>query len=88
MGCAAGDAVSLKGMDAAGYWSLGGSRIVLTECIVDDGSAVRHEMLHAILQVGGHPRAQFLGACAALVDCEGSCITVGAARGTRHGKTT
>lgn len=76
-----GFVVSVNGQDAAGYWSSGGNRIVLTESIVDDGSAVRHEMLHALLQVSGHPRAQFLGACASLVECGGSCITDG---GTWH----
>lgn len=72
---APGFVVTVNGKDASGYWSLNRNRIVLTDEIADDGAAVRHEMLHALLRVGDHPRAQFLGACASLVDCQGSCVT-------------
>lgn len=70
-----GYVVKVDGEDAAGYWSSNGNRIVLVDEIMDDGAGVRHEMLHALLRVGGHPRAQFLGRCASLVDCQGSCVT-------------
>ena len=57
----------------AGYWVPGSNRIVLTSSVMMDGGIVRHEMLHALLQRGGHPRAQFLGNCAGTVDCEEPC---------------
>jgi hypothetical protein len=40
-----------------------------------DGSLVRHEMLHALLHVPGHPRQQFLGTCGDIVACVGGCVT-------------
>lgn len=70
-----GHLLQVNGQEASGYYSLGGNRIVLVDDMVDEGHGVRHEMLHALLRVGGHPRAQFLGACASLVDCQGSCVT-------------
>jgi hypothetical protein len=39
------------------------------------GDLVRHEMLHALLQVDGHPRASFLGSCAGVVICDQDCIS-------------
>jgi len=57
-----------------GYWSSAGNQIVLTTASVTDGATVRHEMLHALLRVGGHPRNQFLGKCAGTVPCQGPCI--------------
>jgi hypothetical protein len=57
-----------------GYWTSGNNRIVMTANAVLDGGAVRHEMLHALVQKGGHPRDQFLGKCAGTVRCEGACI--------------
>ena len=65
----------VNGQEASGYYSVNGNRIVLVDEMLDDGAGVRHEMLHALLGVGGHPRAQFLGACASIVDCQGSCVT-------------
>ena len=56
----------------SGVWI--GNRIVIAGDEVYDGRVVRHEMLHALLETGGHPRAQFLGACASLVACGGSCV--------------
>lgn len=70
-----GFVLEVNGRDAAGYWSSDGNRIVLMDNLMDDGAGVRHEMLHALLRVGGHPRAQFLGSCASLVDCQGPCVT-------------
>jgi len=57
-----------------GYWNQSTSRIVLAEKGIDEGSLVRHEMLHALLQIGGHPRSQFLGSCASLVVCQAACL--------------
>jgi len=59
------------------YWTARSNRIVLTNTVVMAGGAVRHEMLHALYKQGGHPRNLYLGKCAGLVDCQGSCITDG-----------
>jgi len=58
----------------AGYYVRGSNRIVLTTSVMMDGGIVRHEMLHALVQKAGHPRAQFLGNCAGTVDCEEPCV--------------
>lgn len=63
------------GQPVGGYWTSYSNRIVLAEEGIEEGDIVRHEMLHALLRVGGHPRSQFLGSCASLVDCQGSCVT-------------
>ena len=57
-----------------GYWNRYGNIIVIAEDGIERGSMVRHEMLHALLQSGGHPRPQFLGSCASLVLCKGICV--------------
>lgn len=62
------------GQPTAGYWNKYTNRIVLAVEGIAQGPIVRHEMLHALLQGGGHPRSQFLGACASLVLCQGMCI--------------
>lgn len=69
-----GSAVLLDGVPVGGYWGSRGNRIVLPEDVLDNGAAVRHEMLHALLQVRGHPREQFLERCASVVDCVSSCV--------------
>lgn len=63
-----------RGQPAAGYTSRYTNRIVLAEQGIERGAIVRHEMLHALLRRGGHPRSQFLGACASLLYCQGICI--------------
>lgn len=62
------------GQRAGGYTSRWSNRIVLTQAIIERGEMVRHEMLHALLRRGGHPRAEFLGSCASIVLCQGYCI--------------
>jgi hypothetical protein len=57
-----------------GYWTSAGNRIVLREELIGQGSFVRHEMLHALAQVPGHPRSQFLERCAGTVGCDPHCI--------------
>lgn len=57
----------------AGYWVPGSNRIVLNSAVMMDGGIVRHEMLHALIKHGGHPRNQFLGNCAGTVACEQAC---------------
>lgn len=62
------------GRDVVGYWSKASDRIVLAGRRQFDGSLVRHEMLHALLQRGGHPRESFLRQCAGVVGCGLDCI--------------
>jgi hypothetical protein len=63
-----------SGDPIGGYWSPVANRIVLTNDIVLDGGSVRHEMLHALVRKGGHPRNQFLGKCLGTVACQGGCL--------------
>ena len=72
-----GASVGLNGTDVLGYYSPSGHFIVVSDSMVDDGAGVRHEMLHALLNSTGHPRDEFLGACADVVDCRGNCVTDG-----------
>lgn len=64
-----------NGQDVGGYYNLQNNQIVLAEDYVESGELVRHEMLHALLRKRGHPRTQFLGACASRVPCQGSCLS-------------
>lgn len=59
----------------AGFWVPGRNQIVLATLSMMDGGTVRHEMLHALRRKAGHPRDQFLGKCAGIVDCEQACVT-------------
>jgi hypothetical protein len=60
-----------------GRWDADGNRIILGGDNLEAGDLVRHEMLHALLRRGGHPRAMFIGRCRSTVGCTGSCITDG-----------
>ena len=53
--------------DAAGFWSPRGDVIVLAGWYQDSPWVVRHEMLHALLQVHGHPPEFFRARCGDLV---------------------
>jgi hypothetical protein len=64
-----------EGRRVVGYWTSGGNQIVLAGGAVLDGGSVRHEMLHALIRIGGHPRDQFLQKCAGVVECGTQCIT-------------
>ena len=74
---APGAFVSDGGSAVSGYYSSFGNFIVVTDSLADVGSGVRHEMLHALLGVDGHPRDQFLGACRGLVECVDRCARDG-----------
>ena len=58
-----------------GYWSKATNEIVLAGQSSLDGGSVRHEMLHALLNEPGHPRAAFLAACGGTVECDVNCIS-------------
>src|SRR5712671_6242500 len=57
-----------------GYWSLASNRIVLVADDTLDGGLVRHEMLHALVRVKGHPRSEFLQNCGGVVGCGPICV--------------
>ena len=63
------------GQLVSGYANRYTNRIVLAGASTEQGPAVRHEMLHILLRADGHARAQFLGACASVVRCQGICVT-------------
>ena len=66
--------VEVNGDRHAGYWSSAGNSIVLAEEAMLYGPLVRHEMLHSLTEIGGHPREEFLSRCGGIVDCDDRCI--------------
>ena len=71
--------ISANGIrDVQGIW-LYGDRIVFAASAIRDGQLVRHEILHALLQGKGHPRADFVGRCGGLVACNPRCRAEGRA---------
>lgn len=66
---------SLEGETVNGAWYSDGNRIVIAAESYGDGALVRHEMLHALLRVPGHPRDQFLDHCGDIVACIEQCVT-------------
>ena len=75
------DAIVVNGTSYSGYWFSDGNRIVLRSLAVWNGGAVRHEMVHAILQRGDHPRQYFVDRCGPLTPCERECGLSEATRG-------
>ena len=71
---AAVDSFDLEGTWASGAWYPAGNRIVIAQQELSDGEVVRHEMLHALRQAGGHPRDLFLDKCGGIVACDGGCV--------------
>jgi hypothetical protein len=51
-----------------GVWLEHGNRIILAEGHVDDEDTVRHEMLHSLLFLPGHPAEYFQARCRTLVN--------------------
>ncbi|HWZ59002.1 MAG TPA: hypothetical protein VNW46_08520 [Gemmatimonadaceae bacterium] len=68
------DSFSLEGSAVNGAWYADGNRIALGDSEMNNGALVRHEMLHALMQSGGHPRSQFLGNCSDIVVCVDRCV--------------
>ena len=66
--------LAVKGEPAAGVWFASSNRIAVADGWRHEGSLVRHEMLHAILGTGSHPREYFQGACADEVICGRDCV--------------
>ncbi len=58
-----------------GYWSAASNRILLDFNDTINGGVVRHEMLHALLRVAGHPRSAFLDTCGGIVSCGRECVS-------------
>jgi hypothetical protein len=67
----------LNGETVSGYWTAGSNTIVIAAGVRLDGSVVRHEMLHALVRVSGHPRAYFLEHCGGVVSCTNQCVADG-----------
>jgi hypothetical protein len=65
-GFSSGDLAHVQGM-------ITGNRIVIADSSLRHGRLVRHEMLHALIGVNGHPRADFIGRCGLIVACQGPC---------------
>lgn len=65
--------VANDGRRYSGAWVTDGNRIVLAEGREGDGGTVRHEMLHALVRRGGHPREYFVTRCGPLTPCEREC---------------
>ena len=57
----------IDGREYTGVYYSKGNRIVLAENGVYWGEGVRHEMLHALLRVEGHPREYFIDRCGGVV---------------------
>jgi hypothetical protein len=73
--------IRVDGQDYDGYWFESGNRIVISNSAVYYGSVVRHEMLHALLRSGGHPRQYFVDLCGAVAPCGTACSDDETARG-------
>ena len=67
------DRIESNDANVDGEWLSRGNRIVLTPASAREGSVVRHEMLHALLGHGGHPREYFVDRCGSLVSCQANC---------------
>lgn len=68
----------------SGYWTAGSNRIVLADASRLDGAVVRHEMLHALIRISGHPRSAFLEKCAGIVSCAPECVADAGPAGTSN----
>ena len=66
--------VPLDGDQVTAYWSLGSNRIVVVDEYRLDGPVIRHEMLHALIRLEGHPREHFVEKCGGVVHCAIGCI--------------
>ena len=70
-------ATSLGPSEVQGETYMPSHRIVIAGNFVDIPRLVRHEMLHAILGVPGHPAQFFQRDCAGVVVCDENCVDDG-----------
>ena len=66
-----------NGKDVRGYYDSHSGSIVVSDSLAAFGAGVRHEMLHAVLDLPGHPRGLFLEFCAGVVTCPLACAMEG-----------
>lgn len=57
-----------EGQQVIGLWMPAGQRIILASEYAFRGMNVRHEMLHALTKIAGHPTEYFVVRCGGLVD--------------------
>ena len=72
------NAVTLPGTDGLNAaWFDNGNRIIIAGGAegIEAGDLVRHEMLHALLRNGSHPRDMFVQKCGGVVVCIDECLT-------------
>ena len=69
-----GEGLTVRGESAAGAWFASGNAIAIGDGWRTVGSLVRHEILHAILRTGTHPREYFREACGDEVMCGRDCL--------------
>ena len=67
------ETIAVRGGEYHGAWYSEGNRIVLAEQAQMSGALVRHEMLHALIGRGGHPREYYRSRCGGIVVCHGEC---------------
>ena len=76
--------LAIRGETAAGAWFVFGNRIAIVNTWLTGGGLVRHEMLHAILETGDHPKEYFQQKCADVVACGRDCVTQARLPGARE----
>ncbi len=70
----AGSSFPLEGQSVNAAWFGDGNKIVFGAGQQFASDLVRHEMLHALLRSGDHPRGQFLDQCGDIVSCVERCV--------------
>lgn len=76
---------STGGPYADGTYYPDGHRIVLSESALEDGSVIRHEMLHALQPTIERHTPNFMVACRGVVSCNGDCVAKAGGRGLQPG---
>lgn len=69
-----GQGLTVRGESAAGAWFAEENSIAIGDGWRANGSLVRHEILHAILQTGSHPKEFFRDACGDEILCGRDCL--------------
>ncbi len=57
------DSVTVDGTDYNAYWFGKWNRVVIRSDRLDNDATIKHEMMHALIQNGGHPATYFSGRC-------------------------